>query len=855
MLLLFSSDRQRSGASEDDNFKCHVTVLLQSLENWQEGIISMDGGDWVAFDEAETFKPAGIENAKKEEMSRRPKKRDKKRRSERDSSETNASTMSWMEKPISDDSSWFPIEPPRYESIEGRDDGESRRLNENAASISSNGATPISRPPRATRRSSSNAGSEDDPSRTGYQNRSYSNVPRDRGREQRPPSRGRAGSEYRDQPPPGSSHRTRGRSSSRTRTNSSPARARSSSKTRVEPVSQQRGRTRSTSRTRVESPSPRTRCKHRARSNSRTRVTSPSPRRIPVIPPMPNTEPRIRGRSSSLTPSGSRSRSQSMPRFRQSLSPRGGSSNRSVSSSGGGGAIPHHTQSFTNRSVSSEQLDFVSQINGQIQSSKKSTRKEGGIFERFFGDQVSDDARNGFRNNSVHSNVSIGSLGTSQQADSIHPRVLLSATVYKNAATNLWIATINTNQKGVATNPKLASKYLKAFSFGSEQEAREAAIANAPPKMMLFEGSSICFVCKGKFAVFRRARHCRNCGACVCGSCTTTWPSKTMPETYNLKNESVVKVCKSCSFLTESFQKALLKGDLDEAIDLYHTGNINLRCPLPAATGAKKAEIMYPVHCAVLGGNLDIVRWLLDEHFCPIKIVKKSTGKGRKSAGDTAIVTSKGRSVLNIAMSGLKVDIIRYLVVEKGVPVYETKDLQLSLRALEAVLLAFPVSHCTAEFERGGILPRWDETNFSDEDDGSYVCSSLGEDLSNLGELSFTENDPIETTDLVSHYSSLRAKHSYTSYALGSWLISHRFSASFAMTMPSIQLLLLAAIRFVVLNAALISKPVQYAMLNVTLSKSLNHEDFSCVGARRQAGVGAEVPFPFLIRLQVLSIS
>lgn len=376
--------------------------------------------------------------------------------------------------------------------------------------------------------------------------------------------------------------------------------------------------------------------------------------------------------------------------------------------------------------------------------------------ERFFGNQVTDEAKNGFRNSSVHSSGSVGSLGNNaQQAESIHPRVLLSATVYRNAATGLWISTINTNQKGVATNPKLASKYLKAFSFPSEQEAREAAIANAPPKMMLFEESPNCFVCKGKFAVFRRARHCRNCGACVCGGCTTTWSSRMLPETYNLKNESIVNVCKSCSYLADSFRKALLKGDLNEAVELYHTGNINLRCPLPAADGAKKAEIMYPIHCAVHGGNLDIVRWLMDEHFCPIKLVKKNNGKGRKTS-DTALVTSKGRSVLNLAMNGLKVDIIRYLVVDKGVPVYEMKDLQLSLRALEAVLLAFPANHSLVEFDAHDIaVPRWDETNYSDDGEGSYICSSLGEDQSNLGlgdVSSFHENQPIETADLVSDH-------------------------------------------------------------------------------------------------------
>lgn len=225
-----------------------------------------------------------------------------------------------------------------------------------------------------------------------------------------------------------------------------------------------------------------------------------------------------------------------------------------------------------------------------------------------------------------------------------------------------------------------------------------------------------------------------------------------IPDTYNLKNESVVKVCKSCSYLADSFRKALLKGDLDEAIELYHTGNINLRCPLPPAMGSnKKVEILYPIHCAVQGGNLDILRWLLDEHFCPIKLVKKSNGK---AAGDTAIMTSKGRSVLNIAMNGLKVDIIRYLVVDKGVPVYETRDLQLSLRALEAVLLAFPASHSTTEVDTNGlVVPRWDETNYSDDgQEDSYACSSLGDDQSaNIDDfVSFHENQPIETADLVS---------------------------------------------------------------------------------------------------------
>jgi hypothetical protein len=145
----------------------------------------------------------------------------------------------------------------------------------------------------------------------------------------------------------------------------------------------------------------------------------------------------------------------------------------------------------------------------------------------------------------------------------------------------------------------------------------------------------------------------------------------------------------------------------------------------------------------------------MDEHFCPITLVlKTSNGKGRKSRnadGGTSILTSKGRSVLNIAMHGLKVDIVRYLVVDKGVSVYEVKDLQLSLRALEAVLLAFPqIRNDSTLLDHGEIaVPRWDDANFSDGD-ASYLCSSLGADQSTLDQFSFCENEQVAQVDMVS---------------------------------------------------------------------------------------------------------
>ena len=332
----------------------------------------------------------------------------------------------------------------------------------------------------------------------------------------------------------------------------------------------------------------------------------------------------------------------------------------------------------------------------------------------------------------------------------VRPRVLLAATVYYNTATNLWIATINTNQRGVARDPATANRYLQAFSFQTEREAREAAIANAPPKMVPFGESPSCFQCHSLFALFRRAAHCRNCGVCVCHSCSVVWPSQTLPPTYNLKKESTVRVCQNCHGLSVSFKNALLDGNYEEAVALYGTGNINLRTPFPV--GTKKDEVLYPIHCAVMGGSLDVLRWLLDDHHCPIQRVR---GKGRHSRiggtgpnpGGDPILTSKGRSVLSIALGIAKVDVLRYLVIECDVSVYESTNLKDALRALEAVLAALPsassvpraaavaatrstvVPHQSTgtapNLLRGELPPvaRWDQASCDNDDDDASVSS------------------------------------------------------------------------------------------------------------------------------------
>jgi len=264
----------------------------------------------------------------------------------------------------------------------------------------------------------------------------------------------------------------------------------------------------------------------------------------------------------------------------------------------------------------------------------------------------------------------------------LRTRNLLTAYVNHNKATGLWITTINTNQ-----NARTSSRYLKAFSFRNEQEARETAYVNAPPLLLPFDKNPHCFVCEVKFTLIRRASHCRNCGICICKGCSTNWSKLMIPETYNAKNTRSVKVCKTCTYLATAFRHALLKGNYELAQSIYMTGNINLRCPF---MNVKKGnEIMLPVHCAAQGGSLKVLSWLVDVHHCPLKMI--NMGNRNRSMSEDLITTSRNRSVLDIAILIKDIGILRYLVQQKKVPVNDRKNRNhASLVALEAVLKAFP---------------------------------------------------------------------------------------------------------------------------------------------------------------------
>jgi hypothetical protein len=73
----------------------------------------------------------------------------------------------------------------------------------------------------------------------------------------------------------------------------------------------------------------------------------------------------------------------------------------------------------------------------------------------------------------------------------------------------------------------------------------------------------------------------------------------------------------------------------------------------------------YPIHCAVLGGNVDLVRWLVDEHCCPISYQMTRGNRSRVNL----ICTSKGRSILSMSMETENIGLVRYLVAEKNLSI------------------------------------------------------------------------------------------------------------------------------------------------------------------------------------------
>ena len=284
--------------------------------------------------------------------------------------------------------------------------------------------------------------------------------------------------------------------------------------------------------------------------------------------------------------------------------------------------------------------------------------------ERLFGDK---------RPNEVRADIDPAKYST---------RTWLPNEVFFNEHTKLWVATLHTDQKSLDRgDDATAVQSMQAYSFRTDAKAREAVLAMATPRMKSFDDHPSCFDCGGKFAFFRRACHCRNCGACICKiDCSVKWPRQSIPHTYNTKDENLVNICRSCHNLSNLFRDALLSGDEDKAMKLYETGNINLRSPFAHVKG----EVLFPLHCAISGGNLHLIKWLVDGKCVPLH--KSSKKKKCKVPHDGTLTTSRGKTILELAIASQNIDVVRYLVCDKNISILSYKDLGNALITLEAAL-------------------------------------------------------------------------------------------------------------------------------------------------------------------------
>lgn len=259
--------------------------------------------------------------------------------------------------------------------------------------------------------------------------------------------------------------------------------------------------------------------------------------------------------------------------------------------------------------------------------------------------------------------------------DKIKRRTLHPYSVHYSLPSSCWIATIVRHVGGTAEVAN-RSRYSQ-FEFSSEGQAKSFSKAYSPPKML--EPGTHCFICKDPYTAKLRPYNCRNCGICTCEKCSTRWGAKMIPKTYvhAAYQPQVVRVCSSCQWLSNAHCFALLKGRFQDAQKIYDSGNVNLRTCFADIRG----ESMFPVHCATLGGNLELLKWLVDSKLCPIS-VKRDTKTGKM----LSVKTSSDRTLVDLAMTGKpKLDILMYLVY-KGLAITDLADTALTAKTLEALL-------------------------------------------------------------------------------------------------------------------------------------------------------------------------
>jgi len=119
---------------------------------------------------------------------------------------------------------------------------------------------------------------------------------------------------------------------------------------------------------------------------------------------------------------------------------------------------------------------------------------------------------------------------------------------------------------------------------------------------------------------------------------------------------------------------------------------------------------MFPVHCAVMGGSLELLKWLVDVQQCPI-----SARTDPKTGRALSVQTSNSRTLLDLAMTGRpKLEILSFLI-NKGLGIDDVKDPTLAPKTLEVLMQSGYATH--------GPMPQQLQLNVVESSIEESVCT------------------------------------------------------------------------------------------------------------------------------------
>ena len=129
----------------------------------------------------------------------------------------------------------------------------------------------------------------------------------------------------------------------------------------------------------------------------------------------------------------------------------------------------------------------------------------------------------------------------------------------------------------------------------------------------------------------------------------------------------------------ERFRSALLEGDFDGAVAAYGSGNINLINPYVIYQ-----DSYYPIHACAQGGNIALMKWLIEARYVSFYFLKNRV--------QYTINTASGRTALEVATLYKRLEIIRYLIVEKGADIKGIKSAVDLQGVMDLLIRNLPVS-------------------------------------------------------------------------------------------------------------------------------------------------------------------